>query len=86
MRFLKSIFCTVLITIAVVLVTIPVSATEYEDISEDYEQLLDGIPEDMADELPDGFFSQDIDEIHNAVSQISGFEYIVDTGMHILGL
>lgn len=86
MRFLKSIFCAVFIVLAVVLVTITASATEYEDISEDYEQLLDGIPEDMADELPDGLFSQDIDEIHGAVDQMSGFEYIVDTVMSILGL
>lgn len=86
MRFLKSIFCAVFIVLAVVCVTITSSATEYDDISEDYEQLLDGIPEDVADMLPNGLYSQDIDEIHGAVDQMSGFEYIVDTVMNVLGL
>lgn len=86
MRFPKSIFCIAVAVLATVMMTLNTAATEYEDISEDYEQLLDGIPESVADVLPDGLYSQNIDEIHSAVGQMSGFEYIVNTVMSILGL
>ena len=86
MRFFKNLFCIALISFCVACLTISTAATEYEDISEDYEQLLHGIPEDMADELPDGLFSEDIDEIHGAVDQMSGFDYITDTVTRVLGL
>ena len=48
MRFLKSIFCIAVAVLAAVMMELNTAATEYDDISEDYEQLLDGIPEDVA--------------------------------------
>ena len=86
MRYLKGIACIVFTVLAIAFVMTNASAIEYEDISEHYEQLLDGIPEDVADMLPREFFSGDIDEINSAVSRMSGFEYILDTVMGILGI
>lgn len=86
MRFLKIIFCIAVTVTLTALMTVNAPAADYEDISEDYDRLLYGIPDDVADILPDGFYSQDVSEIHSAVEQMSGFEYIADTVMSILGL
>ena len=62
------------------------SATDYEDFGEEYEQMLDGIPEDIRELLPDGIFSDNPDEIYGAVSEISGFPYILRTVASLAGL
>ena len=71
---------------AFICATLGVSASEYEDIGEEYEQMLDGIPQDIAEMLPDGLFSDDLSEIHGAVEQMSSFEYIINTVVHLFGL
>ncbi|MGI6167489.1 MAG: stage III sporulation protein AE [Eubacteriales bacterium] len=62
------------------------SAVDYEDFDEEYEEMLDGIPEDIRELLPDGIFSEDPEEIYGAVSEISGFPYIIRTVASLLGI
>lgn len=47
-----------------------------EEVPKEYSSLLDGLDESVADELPQGIYSSDIDEVGEAVAQMSGVEYI----------
>ncbi len=77
MKWLKRSFCFVIIFMTALCCMSVVSATEYGDIEDQYEQMLDGIPSDIAEFLPDGVFSGDIQQIGEAVGQMSSFDYII---------
>lgn len=62
------------------------SALDYEDYGEEYEKMLDGIPNDIAELLPEGLFSHDPDEIYGAVEEMSGFSYFLSSVGELLGL
>ena len=77
------------LTTAIILATAlapAASASDYEAYGEEYEQMLDGIPEDIARLLPDGIFSDNPEEIYGAVSEISGFRYIFRTAAELSGV
>ena len=57
--------------------TVTCHGVQYEDIEHQYEQMLDGVPEDIAELLPDGVFSDDIQQIGDAAERMSSFEYII---------
>ena len=70
-----------------VLMLIPnASALDYEDYGEEYEKMLDGIPGDIAELLPEGLFSDDPEEIYGAVEEMSGFSYFLSSVGELLGL
>ena len=56
-----------------------------EVLADAYSRLAELIPEDVADLLPDGFFSEDIDEVHDAVKEVSGFGWIMKHAARLLG-
>lgn len=53
-----------------------VSALEYGEVAEQYEQMLDGISPELAEQLPDGLFSEDLQEIYGAAEQMTSFDYV----------
>lgn len=75
----------VLIAFAIVLFPVKVSAEESE-IESNYDNMLDGIPDDIADLLPDDIFSFDIDNIGNSAKDIVAWDYAFDTVFELIGL
>ncbi|HOA85032.1 MAG TPA: hypothetical protein PKN17_03300, partial [Bacillota bacterium] len=76
----------VLAVILLAAFTSVLSAVDYEDFGEEYQEMLDGIPEDIRELLPDGIFSENPEEIYGAVSEISGFPYILRTVASLAGV
>lgn len=72
----KILFLVFLISLAVGL-SLGVSAVEYGEIAGEYEEMLDGIPEDIAELLPEGIFSEEITEIGGAVDEMTDFGYFL---------
>ena len=63
-----------------------VLAQEDSDVPDEYEEMLDSLPDDIADILPEDIFSDNIDDIGNGVSELTSWDYIFDTVFNILGL
>lgn len=63
-----------------VCLTVPATATaavDYGDYGDQYEKMLSGIPDDIAELLPEGLFSGDPEQLHAAAEQMSGFDYVL---------
>ncbi|MBQ2734810.1 MAG: hypothetical protein IJF33_03165 [Clostridia bacterium] len=56
-----------------------------EKMPEEYQSLLDTIPEDIAALLPDGIFSSDSSEVSEAVRELSHFSYLLNTLLSLVG-
>ena len=56
-----------------------------EEMPEEYQSLLDAIPEDLATRLPDGLFSTDSNEVGEAVREMSSFSYLLGTLLSLVG-
>ena len=60
--------------------TLPCSAAEEtlpEEVLEGYETMLDGIPDGVRDVLPDGFFTDDPEELSEAVGEMLDVSYFL---------
>ena len=77
------VFCLLLVLL---IPSITAFAAEESEIPEEYEEMLDSLPGDIADMLPEEIFSDNIDDILKGVEQITSWEYIFDTAFDILGL
>ncbi len=63
------------------------AASDYSgDYSKEYEDMLNGIPDDIAGLLPDGIFSDNPEEVYGAVKEMSGFSYIIETIASLSGV
>ena len=62
------------------------ASSENTEIPDEYKDLIESLPNDIADMLPEEIFSDNIDEISKGVQQITSWEYISDTVFDILGL
>lgn len=78
---------TVLIICILLFVVIPINVFASEDISvpDEYEELLNSIPDDVADMLPDELFADDIDNIAQGANKITSWNYIFDIMFDTLG-
>ena len=78
---------TVLIICILLFVVIPINVFASEDISvpDEYEELLNSIPDDVADMLPDELFADDIDNIAQGANKITSWNYIFDIMFDALG-
>lgn len=65
---------------------LPVSAVSGADYSEEYDRMLAGIPDDIAELLPDGLFSDDPEQLFEAAEQMSGPEYILSCIGQLVGV
>lgn len=85
---------TAVILLASALFALPAAATGYtgnigdysSEYSEEYEKMLEGIPDDIAELLPKGLFSDNPEEIFSAVNEMSGFSYILGTVASLAGV
>lgn len=78
---------TVLIICILLFVVTPINVFASEDISvpDEYEELLNSIPDDVADMLPDELFADDIDNIAQGANKITSWNYIFDIMFDALG-
>lgn len=68
------------------LLAFPASAEEQgEALDEAYRSFVDGIPEDVASLLPSDLFSSDMDKVAGAAKEVSGFGWLVDRILTVLG-
>ena len=63
-----------------------VCAQEEGQIPDEYEDLLDSLPGDIANILPDEIFSDNIEDISQGAQKLTSWAYIFDTVFDILGL
>lgn len=91
-KILKLLLILLILTLGAAVLTLPAGAQDagMPDYSEEYENMLDGIPDDIAALLPEGFFSKDPGEVYGAAVEASGFSYVIKTiatlaGVHIGG-
>lgn len=56
-----------------------------QEIPDELEDLIDEIPNEVTDVLPDGVFSKDFEEFIEAVKEMSSWEYILNTVFDIIG-
>ena len=61
-------------------------AQEDTQIPDEYEEMLDALPNDIEDMLPDELFSDNIEDIAKGAQQLTSWEYIFDTFFDILGI
>lgn len=57
-----------------------------EEILQGYETMLDAVPDEVRDELPDGFSSGNADEIAGALSEMLDFSYFLGVISEAIGL
>ena len=63
-----------------------VFAEDDTQLPSEYEYMLDSLPDDISDMLPDEIFSDDIENIANGTQKLTSWEYIFDNVFDILGL
>ena len=63
-----------------------VFAQEDSDIPDEYDDMLDSLPNNIADMLPDEIFSDDINSIAQGTKELTSWDYIFNTVFDILGL
>ena len=63
-----------------------VFAQEESDIPNEYDDMLDSLPNDISDMLPDEIFSDDINSIAQGTKELTSWDYIFNTVFDILGL
>lgn len=80
----KAISIFVVVMISISLISLEVYAEE--DFSDEYEELTEGIPDDIAELLPDEIFSGDEETVISGVKKLTSWEFIIDTLFEMLGL
>lgn len=86
MKYWKIIICAAVLALATVSGAFSASATDYDRYGEQYEQMLDGIPSDVVELLPDGLYSHDAEQIGQAVEQMSSFDFLLSRVADVLGV
>lgn len=74
-----------------VLAFLPVSAGAEEQentltLPDEYQDYLDALPDDVADQLPDGILTEDGEALGDAVFEMSSFSYLLQTALSMMGL
>ena len=83
---IKRILFLIFLPVFVFSLSITVNAEETITAPEGYEDLLESVPDDVAELLPDGIFSSDMEEIGAAVEEATSWEYIWNTVFDLIGL
>ena len=86
MKYWKIIICAAVLALATVSGAFSASATDYDRYGEQYEQMLDGIPSDVVELLPDGLYSHDAEQIGQAMEQMSSFDFLLSRLADVLGV
>ena len=76
----------IFIVLFIMSLSITVSAEEESALDDQYYDLEYSIPDDIAELLPDGLFSQNDEERNEAIKKLTSWEYVFDSIFEILGL
>jgi len=70
------------------LFTLPCAGEEAvgSEMPDEYNELLDVLPEDLTELLPDGLFSKDTSTVGEAVNEISDFSFLLQTVLSLVGI
>lgn len=79
------IICIIFVFI-IFLVPMNVFANEENTVPDEYEDLLDSLPDDVAELLPDELFSNDSNDIAQGADKLTSWNYMFDMFFDILGL
>ena len=80
------IVCVFCLLVVLLIPSIVVFAEDETQIPEEYEDMIDSLPGDIADMLPDEIFSDNVDDIVKGANELTSWNYIFDTVFEILGL
>lgn len=75
-RALKRIFFIVTVTVCFVLLSVSVFASD-EKMPDGYGDLIESLPNDVCDRLPGGMFSDDPDDVGEAISEMTDTRFII---------
>ena len=81
---IKKISITLIILILIIIFPFGVSAED--ELPEEYKDMVDSIPDDVAQLLPDGIFSSELSEVEGAVNEMSSWDFIWNTVFEMIGL
>ncbi|MBQ9978674.1 MAG: hypothetical protein IJP20_02645 [Clostridia bacterium] len=59
---------------------------EEDTLDDNYYDIEDGLPDDIADQLPDGIFSEDEKLRDEALDTLTSWQYVIDTILEIIGM
>lgn len=78
--------CVFCLLTVLLIPSIFVFAEDETQVPEEYEDMTESLPDDIADMLPDEIFSDNIDDIVKGANELTSWNYIFDTVFEILGL
>lgn len=78
--------CILFVLLSIFIPSFSVCAQEETQIPDEYEDMLDSLPGDIANMLPDEIFSDNIEDISQGTQKLTSWNYIFDTVFDILGL
>lgn len=78
--------CLLCLFLLLIAPSVSVFGEEKDQVPEEYEDLLDSLPNDIADMLPEEIFSNNIDDIHQGAQKLTSWEYIFDVLFDLLGI
>ena len=76
----------VLISISVIILSPIYAYAEDSTIPDEYGDLLDSLPDDITETLPEGIYSNNEDEALNAIHKMSSWEYISEKVIDIINI
>ncbi len=83
-RLIKIVFGILSVFVILSMLLLFVGA-EDNTMPEGYESFLGGIPDDTKELLPDNIYSEDVDKVADAVSEMSGVEYLLSAAIRCFG-
>lgn len=75
----------ILALLFILLFALPVRAEEDQPFADAYSSFTEGIPDDVAALLPEGVFSDNVDEVAKGAEEVSGFRWLVNTILTLFG-
>lgn len=73
-----------------IILTLSTSAEEssavYDTVPEEFNGLMNELPEELRDRLPSSLFSSEKDELNNGAQEMSSFHYLLQTVLDLVGL
>lgn len=83
----KKVALTVLTVMIILISTAPgAAAAETLPFSDEYKNLIDSVPDEIADLLPDKIFSDNAEDVVEGAKEATSFFYIMNTVLEYLGL
>ena len=75
-----------LLFFSLIIPSVSVYSTDSNIIPEEYENMIDSIPDDIADLLPEDIFSTNIDDVATGAQKITNWNYIIDYIFNSIGI